>query len=141
MVSMDTPVLCTEASQRSPRVEHILKGVSEADKVLYRDNSPDHGFVLLPDMKWDLTNISTLYLVAISLNRSIRSLRDLKKEHIGMLRSIKAEASRIVQEKWNLSPGCLRFVIHYQPSYCQWQRECAHLKLIFRMQIIFMSMS
>ncbi|KLO12332.1 scavenger mRNA decapping enzyme [Schizopora paradoxa] len=111
------PYIASFPASRTQWVEHILRGVSEADKVLYRDDSPQYGFVLLPDMKWDLTNISTLYLVAISLNRGIRSLRDLKKEHLGMLRSIKSEASRIVQEKWHLDPGCLRFFIHYQPSY------------------------
>ena len=31
---------------------NILSGVSEAERVLFRDPDPNTGFVLLPDMKW-----------------------------------------------------------------------------------------
>ncbi|KAL5511752.1 hypothetical protein ACEPAH_4970 [Sanghuangporus vaninii] len=102
---------------RTHWVENILTGVSEAEKVLYRDDSPETGFLILPDMKWDLTNISTLYLVALSLNRKIRSLRDLNRHHLLMLKNIRREASRIVKERWGLEKGSLRFYVHYQPSY------------------------
>lgn len=63
--------------------------------------------------------MSSLYLVAIALTDSIRSLRDLRKKHLPMLRSILTEATRIVSEKWGLEKGSLRFYVHYQPSYCK----------------------
>lgn len=99
-------------------MENILTGVSEADKVLYRNESPEDGFLILPDMKWDLTNVSTLYLVALTLRHDIRSLRDLRREHLPLLKGIRQEAARIVKERWGLSSGSLRFYVHYQPSYC-----------------------
>ncbi|KAI0341516.1 scavenger mRNA decapping enzyme [Trametopsis cervina] len=102
---------------RTQWVRNILSGESEADKVLYRSSNPEPGFIILPDMKWDLTTVSALYLVAIALNDSIRSLRDLRRTHIPMLRSIHHEASRIAKEKWGLGQGSLRFYVHYQPSY------------------------
>ncbi|OCB84155.1 FACT complex subunit SPT16 [Sanghuangporus baumii] len=102
---------------RTHWVENILTGVSEAEKVLYRDDSPEAGFLIVPDMKWDLANTSTLYLVALSLNRKIRSLRDLNRHHLPMLKNIRREASRIVKERWGLEKGSLRFYVHYQPSY------------------------
>lgn len=101
------------------RVEDIFAGKSEADKVLHKDSSPTLGYLLLPDMKWDLTTVSTLYLLAIAVSRDIKSLRDLRKEHLPMLRSIRREACRVVHEKWGLEAGSLRFYVHYQPSYCQ----------------------
>lgn len=70
-------------------------------------------------MKWDLITIPALYLVAIANSRSIRSLRDLRKIHLPMLRSIRVEATRIVKEKWGLGDGATRFFVHYQPSYCK----------------------
>lgn len=70
-------------------------------------------------MKWDLITIPALYLVAIARSSSIRSLRDLRKVHLPMLRSIRVEANRLVKEKWGLGEGTLRFFIHYQPSYCE----------------------
>ncbi|EJD05719.1 scavenger mRNA decapping enzyme [Fomitiporia mediterranea MF3/22] len=102
---------------RTQWVENILTGISEAEKILYRDDSPITGFMILPDMKWDLINISTLYLTALTFNRSIRSLRDLSREHLPMLKNIRREASRIVEEQWGLDKRSLRFFVHYQPSY------------------------
>ena len=69
-------------------------------------------------MKWDLTNLSTLYLIAIAFNREIRSLRDLGREHLQMLKQIRREATCVAKNKWNLEEANLRFYIHYQPSYC-----------------------
>ncbi|KAI0746574.1 scavenger mRNA decapping enzyme [Daedaleopsis nitida] len=102
------PYITAFPPSRTQWVENILNGTSEADKF---------GYVLLPDMKWDLTTLSSLYLVAIAFNRSVRSLRDLNKTHLGMLKSIRREAARVVQERWGLAPGSLRMFIHYQPSY------------------------
>ncbi|KAI0330054.1 scavenger mRNA decapping enzyme [Cubamyces sp. BRFM 1775] len=111
------PYITAFPPSRTQWVENILNGVSEVEKVLYQDPSPDSGYLLLPDMKWDLTTISSLYLVAIAFNRGIRSLRDLNKTHLPMLKSIRREAARVVKERWGLDYGSLRMFIHYQPSY------------------------
>ena len=106
------------------RVDDILSGISEQNKILYR--CPE--FVILPDMKWDLITVSSLYLVAIASDAAsryenrkshIRSMRDLRRSDIPWLKSIKREAGRIVKEKWGLEYGSLRCYIHYQPSYCE----------------------
>jgi len=70
-------------------------------------------------MKWDLKTVTSLYLLAIVQDRSLRSLRDLRRKHIGLLESIQREAIRIVDEKWGLKNGSLRMYVHYQPSYCE----------------------
>ncbi|KAI8986786.1 scavenger mRNA decapping enzyme [Trametes punicea] len=111
------PYISAFPPSRTQWVENILNGVSEAEKVLFRDPSPDLGYLILPDMKWDLTTVSSLYLIAIAFNRGIRSLRDLNKTHLGMLKSIRREAARVVMERWGLGYGSLRMFIHYQPSY------------------------
>lgn len=107
------------------RVDDILTGKSEQDKVLF--SCPE--FLILPDMKWDLVTVSTLYLVAIARYRPVegrdgistrtRSMRDLRRADIPWLNKIRHEAGRIVQEKWQLPLGSLRCFIHYQPSYCE----------------------
>ncbi|KAI0077616.1 scavenger mRNA decapping enzyme [Panus rudis PR-1116 ss-1] len=111
------PYIAAFPPSRVQWVYDILSGKSEAEKILYRDPSEESGFIILPDMKWDLTTVSSLYLVAIVLSKEIRCLRDLRKKHLSMLRSIRAVAHRIVEEKWGLSKGSLRLFIHYQPSY------------------------
>lgn len=100
----------------APRVTEILSGRAEQDKILL--SSPE--FIILPDMKWDLHTAGSLYLVAIARDPNIRSLRDLRAGHIGLLESIRREAYRVVREGWNLKPGDLRMWIHYQPTYCEY---------------------
>jgi m7GpppX diphosphatase len=111
---MMIPLHCT-------RVDDILSGRSESHKVLYSDPCPTFGFLILPDMKWDLVTLSSLYLIAIIRSKNIQSLRDLRTGHLGMLRSIRREAARVVEEKWGLGPGTTKLFIHYQPSYCVYQ--------------------
>lgn len=86
--------------------------------MLFNDPDPEHGFVILPDMKWDCINVSNLYLVAIARSPRIRSLRDLEKKHLPLLRRIKEESQKATQERWKIRSSGLRFYIHYQPSYC-----------------------
>ncbi|KAJ7252736.1 scavenger mRNA decapping enzyme, partial [Mycena haematopus] len=89
----------------------------EQSKILFSSSD----FVLLPDMKWDLHTISSLYLIAIARDENLHSLRDLRANkslgHIALLKSIRREASIIAQEKWGVTRGGLRMYIHYQPSY------------------------
>ncbi|GJJ10542.1 hypothetical protein Clacol_004769 [Clathrus columnatus] len=99
-------------------VFNILSHKVESEKILFEDPSPETGFILIPDMKWDLKTVSSLYLVAITHSHSISTLRDLKIEHIPMLKSIRRETGRIVRSKWGLEGEmALRFYVHYQPSY------------------------
>jgi Scavenger mRNA decapping enzyme C-term binding len=108
-----------EISNNTRRVHNILSHNVESDKLLFEDNSPETGFIILPDMKWDLETISSLYLVAIVHSHSIATLRDLTRKDIPMLKAIRHEAGRLVREKWGLEGvQSLRFYIHYQPSYC-----------------------
>jgi len=102
------PYIAAFPATRTQWAENILLGLSEQDKVLY--SSPD--FVILPDMKWDLKTISSLYLLALVQDRSIRSLRDLRRKHVGLLKAIRQEGERVVHEKWALGKGSLRMYIH-----------------------------
>jgi len=75
------PYISAVPASRTQWVENILNGISEQSKVLY--SSPE--FLILPDMKWDLKNLASLYLVALIRDRTIQSLRDLRKKHVEML--------------------------------------------------------
>ena len=70
-------------------------------------------------MKWDLANLTSLYLVALTLLPNIKSLRDLNLSHLPLLRSIRREATNVVKNRWGLERTELRLFIHYQPSYCK----------------------
>lgn len=101
------------------RVYNILTHTTEADRILFEDPSPDYGFIILPDLKWDRKSVDNLYLVAIAHSREIKSLRDLTKKHIGMLKKLRSSANQAVKDNWGLPSGRLRLYVHYQPSYCK----------------------
>ncbi|KAF5348544.1 hypothetical protein D9756_009582 [Leucocoprinus leucothites] len=98
---------------RTQWAENILTGRSEQEKVLVSNPA----FMILPDMKWDRKTLSSLYLMAIVQDRSIRSLRDIRKSHLCLLQDIRSEAERIILQRWGLGKGSLRMFVHYQPSY------------------------
>lgn len=105
-------------------VHNILNGVSEQESVLYRDDDPQRGFVLLPDMKWDRKTLSSLYMVALVRDASLTNMRDLTREHVPMLKEIQRVGARIAHEKFGLalpsadgSASPLRCYLHYMPTY------------------------
>ncbi|KAJ7760496.1 scavenger mRNA decapping enzyme [Mycena metata] len=94
-------------------VTEILDGHKEQSKLLFSSSD----FIILPDMKWDLHTVGSLYLIAIVRDNSIRSIRDLRVRHIALLKSIQREAIAVASEKWGVLQGGLRMYMHYQPSY------------------------
>ncbi|KAN0111709.1 HIT-like domain containing protein [Russula decolorans] len=113
------PYIDAFPASRTQWVDEIISGRSEAEKVLFRSppEADPFGFLILPDMKWDLANLASLYLVALTLLPNIKSLRDLNLSHLPLLRSIRREATNVVKSRWGLERTELRLFIHYQPSY------------------------
>lgn len=113
-----------------PRVLNILSHKTEFEKILYEDPSPIDGFIVLPDFKWDCTTISQLYLVALIHASDVKSLRDLRKCHINLLKSIRREVARVSMEKWGVGHDSLRLFIHYQPSYCKRRKGDSYFHIV-----------
>nr|XP_028563630.1 m7GpppX diphosphatase isoform X4 [Podarcis muralis] len=72
-------------------VYNILEKKAEADRIIYENPDPAHGFVLIPDLKWNQKQVDDLYLIAICHCRGIKSLRDLTAEHLPLLKNISRE--------------------------------------------------
>jgi len=105
-------------------VYNILDGKSERESVLYRDDDPKSGFIILPDLKWDRKTLSSLYLVAIVRDGSLTNLRDLRREHIPLLRKIQEAGARVAHETFGMpAPSAdgtsspLRCFLHYMPTF------------------------
>lgn len=45
---------------RLGRVYNILEGRKEVERVLWKDDDPELGFLVLPDLKWDQSSMSDL---------------------------------------------------------------------------------
>ena len=96
---------------------NILDGKAEQDRILFKDPGPDTGFILMPDLKWDTSDVSALYLLAIVMRRDIHSIRDLNSSHILLLENIRSKSYQFISDKYGYAPHQIRCFIHYQPSY------------------------
>lgn len=74
-------------------VYNILEHKSELERIVFEDVDPEIGFVLLPDLKWNGSSLDTLYLLAITQIRGIKSLRDLNVDHLPLLKNIQEKGT------------------------------------------------
>lgn len=119
------PYISSQAPERIQWVYNILEKKKEKDAILFEDPDPQRGFVMVPDLKWDRRTLSSLYLVAIVHDRSLRSMRDLTPQHLPLLRNVARQAGLVAREKFGLgaaetsasSHGKVRCFVHYQPTY------------------------
>lgn len=106
---------------------NILEGKSETDRVVFQDQDPDIGFILLPDLKWDGKK-ETLYLLAIINKHNIKSIRDLRQEHLPLLKNVLDKSCKTIKDKYNLDQSQLRIYFHYQPSFYHLHIHFTYLK-------------
>ncbi|SGY13777.1 BQ5605_C010g05973 [Microbotryum silenes-dioicae] len=111
-------------------VYNILNGTSEAEHVILRDEDPETGFVLTPDLKWDKKMSTSLYLLVLVQTRAIRSLRDLRPHHLPLLTKIRRECERVAMERYGIDEGELRFFVHYQPTYYHFHIHVTHVSYV-----------
>ncbi|KAH8548532.1 HIT-like domain-containing protein [Umbelopsis sp. PMI_123] len=117
-IHLTKPFIEEQPLKRVQWVYNILEGKAEAERVLLRDDKdPDNGFLLLPDMKWDLRTMDALYLVVLVLRRDLRSIRDLDSSHLPLLRNIRETVEQFVEKTYGVKSTNLRMFFHYQPSY------------------------
>ncbi|CAD6584340.1 MAG: hypothetical protein CYPHOPRED_002668 [Cyphobasidiales sp. Tagirdzhanova-0007] len=121
------PFINSQSQQRLQWVYNILSHKTESENIIYEDGDPETGFLILPDLKWDQSNISMLYLQCIVHTRSLASLRDLTPNHLPMLKKIRAHAAQAVETKYGVQKGDLRMFVHYQPSFYHFHVHIVHV--------------
>ncbi|KAK4057250.1 hypothetical protein OIO90_001747 [Microbotryomycetes sp. JL221] len=124
------PYIQSLPSSQVSWVYNILDGTKEADNVILRDEDPESGFVLTPDLKWDQKTMSALYLQVLVHTRQIRCLRDLRPCHLTLLHKIRQKCERRAMEKYGLDAGELRFFVHYQPTYYHFHVHVVHVDFL-----------
>ena len=61
--------------------------------------------------------MEALYCLAIVHRKDLRSLRDLRAEHVPLLRNVYAKGCAAIQERFGVPASKLRCYMHYPPSY------------------------
>ncbi|KAK7086116.1 hypothetical protein SK128_006426 [Halocaridina rubra] len=98
-------------------IYNILEHKTEVDRIVYEDPDPEIGFILVPDLKWTGKQVEDLYLQAVVHRRDITCIRDLRRDHIPLLKNIYEKGTAAVEEKYGLPAFKQRVYIHYQPSF------------------------
>lgn len=94
-------------------VYNILDGVSEQDKIIYRD---EH-IVIVPNYTWaNLNDISKMYILVFPTDKSLHTLRDLTHIHINLLSHIKNKTLEIIKSTFGFDYWTIKMFIHYAPS-------------------------
>jgi m7GpppX diphosphatase len=74
-------------------------------------------FLVVKDYKWKNHNDYTqLHLLAICKDQTIRSIRDLKKEHVPILKEIRKDVLNYIMNMFNINENKIKITFHYPPS-------------------------
>lgn len=92
-------------------VYNILEKKAEVERIVFEDEDPVNGFVLLPDIKWDQKQLENLYLVAICHKHGIKSLRDLDRSHLPLLKNILTKGEVKILEQLE---QCVQKQLHHK---------------------------
>lgn len=90
-------------------VFNILEGRTEQEDVIFR-SSPNgsedqEGFLLLPDLNWDRSTLTSLHLLALVQRRDIWTLRDLTRAHVPWLKDMR---ENVLEAATRVYPGIER---------------------------------
>lgn len=115
---------------------NVLEKKAETDRIVYEEAmDTSDGFLIAKDMKWKTKgDIPTeaekidLYVNTLIARRDIRSLRDLRAEHLSLLHAINTRGRQAVAAAYGLNERELRLFIHYQPQFYHLHVHISHVK-------------
>jgi len=114
-------------------VFNILDGLTEQEDVVYRSppsNNTDDDFLLLPDLNWDRSTLTSLHLLCLPNRRDLHSLRDLRPSHLPWLRHLRASVLAATAKLYPaLDFDQLKLYLHYQPTYYHLHVHVVHVAL------------
>jgi m7GpppX diphosphatase len=120
-------------------IENIVQGKKEVERILL----DTHDYIINVDTKWrshpdaktvpkkdwyDHTSVEDLYCLAIAKDGRIRSLRDLRREHVSMLESILVEGHKVIDSVYGVKKDQIRVFVHYQPQFYQFHVHFTRLE-------------
>jgi m7GpppX diphosphatase len=94
-------------------IYNILEYKKEIELTMFRNEL----FTLQLDYSYNFSDIKTLYLLAIPIERDLKTIRDLTGEHLPLLRSIRDNSLATIEEKFKLPRSQIKALFHYQPSF------------------------
>jgi m7GpppX diphosphatase len=79
-------------------IYNIIDGISEQESILYRDDK----CIVIPSYMWNKTDVDKLQILCLPIDKSLRTIRTLEKEHIPLLKHMKEVTHTIIKEKYGI---------------------------------------
>jgi len=93
-------------------IYNIIDGISEQESIIYRDDK----CIVIPSYIWNKTNIDKLQILCLPIDKSLRTIRTLEKEHIPLLKHMKEVTHTIIKDKYGIDECYIKKFFHYEPS-------------------------
>ena len=116
MYSAVTHAIAESKQPKNDWVQKILIGERESDKVITQNED----WMLVYDAKWraeDHGNASKMHCLALVKQSALWSVRDLRGEHVPMLRALQTMIASTVEREFALRPTQYRVYFHYWPNF------------------------
>lgn len=97
-------------------IYNIIEGKAEVHKVVC-EKEDDDGFVVVMDYKWNGDDPKLLHCLGLPKRRDLRSIRDLRAEHVPLLEEMRQKAVEAFERKFNVKGENVKAYFHYQPSF------------------------
>lgn len=110
-------------------IANVLAKEKEVDRLLL-DVPGDEGFLINTDPKWEThpttadraswkhhPSVKDLYCLGIIRRRGIASIRDLRAEHLPLLRAMRDRGLATIQDVYGVPPNQIRVFFHYPPQF------------------------
>lgn len=107
---------------------NVIDKTKEVELCVFRNDL----FTLQLDYKFNRGDIETLYLLAIPLQKDLKTLRDLTSEHLPLLYSIRDNSLKAIQERFGLASTQIKCLLHYLPTYYHLHVHFVHVSQIMR---------
>ena len=120
-------------------IENVVQGKKEVERLLFSNDD----YIINIDTKWrshpdaktvpreawyEHKSVEDLYCLAIVKDSSIRSLRDLRQQHVPMLQSIITEGHQVIESIYGIKKDQLRIFVHYPPQFYQFHVHFTRLE-------------
>ena len=128
-----------------------MSGERETKAIVAMDKDAENGFVSVPDSKWkshpkvdkvprsewklDESVPTSLYILGLVMDKSIKSLRDLRGKHVKMLENLMEKTVEGIKETYELNKNELRVFVHYPPQYWHFHIHFTCLAIDFSIQV------
>ena len=93
-------------------IYNIIDGLAEQENIMYRDDFS----ISMPTYTWDAKNVERLHILCIPMDKQLRTIRELTKEHIPLLEHMKKTTLEKIEQVYGLKEGSLKIYFHYEPS-------------------------